>query len=185
MRRQFQQGDTVVRAGIDWGGLRQGEKYVVTFVEPSGRLVLDGHEGRTWDPLNFVPWTDPKGPFWSDVSERDTVTFDADGTTVMAKVKGSRGNLSVLGWSIGSIDSIWKLLSIKKANPPIPTDFGARVMYQDKQWALLYASMFPALTSTKHRRVWVEINEDRFNWVGHEDIDREEFEVLFEGWKTA
>lgn len=124
-------------------------------------------------------------PRWADVEPGDTVEFEVQGDTLKVKAQGSGTQATVLGWRTTELDGVWDLLSIKKPNPPVPTHFGARVMYRDAQWVLLYSAMIPALSDTKHHMVWVEINEHTFGWVGHEDIDREKFEVIFSGWKTA
>lgn len=122
---------------------------------------------------------------WKDVDFGDTVEFKNGSQTVTVETGGSTGYVTVLGLPIAHIQGVWALLSIKKPNPPIPTYFGARVLYRDKQWSLMYVSMLPALRGTKHDMVWVEINEHTFNWVGHQDIDLEKFEVIFDGWKMT
>lgn len=154
------------------GGLLGEDRLRVAF--PSGSRVVFKHEVK---PVLVVRW--------ADVEPGDTVEFEVQGDTLKIKAQGSGTQATVLGWRTTELDGVWDLLSIKKQNPPVPTHFGARVMYRDVQWVLLYSAMIPALSDTKHNMVWVEINEHTFGWVGHEDIDREKFEVIFSGWKTA
>ena len=121
---------------------------------------------------------------WADVLPGDTVEFEVQGDVVEAKARGEEEQPTVLGFKTTELDGVWDLLSIKKRNPPVPNRFGAKVVYRDKQWVLLYAAMLPPLRDTKHNMIWVEINEHHFNWVGHDDIDREKFEVIFTGWQN-
>lgn len=123
---------------------------------------------------------------WRDVDFGDTVEFKNGSQTVTVETGGTAGYVTVLGLPIAHIQGVWALISIKKPNPPIPTHFGARVMYRDRQWSLTYTAMVTtALKDTKHNMIWVEINENQFNWVGHEDIDREKFEVIHDGWRMT
>lgn len=132
--------------------------------------------------LSAIEDTTPK---WSDVMPGDTVEFEVNGDTIKVKAQGSGTQATVLGWRTTELDGVWDLLSIKKRNPPVPTRFGAKVMYRDKIWILMHSSMVLG-TGPKGitaEMIWVEINKTRFNWVGHMDIDREQFEVIFTGWQ--
>lgn len=121
---------------------------------------------------------------WSEVEAGDTVEFECQGETIKVEAKGDGpGQVTVLGFRITDIDNIWDLRYLKKRNPPVPTRLGSRVMYRDKQWLLVYGAMVISDHETVGNMIWVEINENQFNWVGHEDIDREKFEVIFSGWK--
>lgn len=175
MNRTFKVGDRACHLGHGWGkvvGLMGDDRARVKFRDSTRVMFLT-------ELLMDHP------PRWSDVRPRDTVEFEVQGDTLKVKAQGDETQATVLGWRTTEVDGIWDLISIKKRNPPIPTHFGARVMYHDKQWSLIYASMLPNLRGTKHHMVWVEISEHTFNWVGHQDIDRETFEVIFEGWKTT
>lgn len=122
---------------------------------------------------------------WKNVRLGDEVEFEVGGEQFTAKAGGSTGYVVVLGMPIAHVQGIWVLRSIKKPNPPIPTYFGARVMYRDKQWSLMYSAMVITDHKVVGDMIWVEINDTKFNWVGHEDIDREEFEIIFDGWKMT
>lgn len=174
MNRKFVKGERVRHA-------RFGKGKVVSYLERDVALVLfDSLGHRSVSHRNLLPI----GPSWSEVRPGDTAEFTVQGDTLKIKARGEEGQPTVLGWKVTELDGVWDLLSIKKRNPPVPTHFGARVMYRDKQWSLVYSAMIPNLGSTKHNMVWVEINENHFNWVGHEDIDREHFEVIFDGWQN-
>lgn len=123
-------------------------------------------------------------PRWVDVMPGDTVEFEVQGDTLKIKAQGSGTQATVLGWRTTELDGVWDLLSIKKRNPPVPTRVGAKVVYRDKQWMLIYSAMVKTTAQIVGNMIWVEINENVFNWVGHMDIDRETFEVLFEGWQN-
>lgn len=127
------------------------------------------------------------GPRWADVMPGDTAEFEAHGDRLKIKARGNYGQATVLGWKTTELDGVWDLLSIKKQNPAVPTRFGAKVVYRDKTWVLMYSAMVlgtgPQGISSK--MIWVEINEHAFNWVGHMDIDREEFRVSFTGWNVT
>lgn len=170
-------GDKACSLLYGWGkvdGLLGEDRASVVF--GSGRRVMFLNE--------LLPETS-LGDRWSDVRPGDTVRFKVQGDTVEAKARGEEEQPTVLGFKITELDGVWELLSIKKRNPPVPVNFGAKVEYRDKQWVLLYAAMLPPLRGGKHGMVWVEINKTTFNWVGHMDIDRQEFRVTFTGWNVT
>lgn len=132
-----------------------------------------------------VDFLRPWGFSWSEVKPGDTAEFKVQGDTLSIKAQGEEAQPTVLGWKTTELDGVWELLSIKKRNPPVPVHLGAKVEYRDRQWVLLYAVMVPGLSDTKHTMIWIEISPEQFNWVGHMDIDRERFEVIFAGWKIT
>lgn len=140
---------------------------------PSGQRVVFKAEVR--------PILDP---LWADVMPGDTVEFEVQGDALKVKAQGSGTQATVLGWRITEVDGIWDLLSIKKRNPPVPVHLGAKVEYRDKIWMLIYGAMVISDHETVGNMIWVEINENEFNWVGHMDIDREKFDVIFTGWQN-
>lgn len=172
MKRAFREGQRVQHYIF-------GRGIVGSSVSPEEVAVMFDDTGHRVVTVSNLVADDPS---WSEVRPDDTVEFDVQGDKIKVKAQGTEGQPTVLGWKVTEVDGVWNLLSIKKRNPPVPTRFGARVMYRDKQWTLIYSVMVPGMGSTKHRMVWVEINENQFNWVGHDDIDRETFEVIFDGW---
>lgn len=177
MKRTFKRGERVRHPKLGKGSIGS---YMAT---DTVSVMFDRSGHRVVNVENLTALADEMR--WDDVMPGDTVEFEVQGDTLKIKAQGSGTQATVLGWQTTELDGVWDLLSIKKPNPPVPTHFGARVMYRDVQWVLLYSAMIPALSDTKHHMVWVEINEHTFGWVGHEDIDREKFEVIFSGWKTA
>lgn len=177
MNREWRKGERVSHPKF-------GKGNIASYMSPTEvSVIFDGAGVRVVLARNLAAVT----PTWRDVQPGDTVEFEVQGDTLSIKAKGEEGQPTVLGFKTTELDGVWDLLSIKKRNPPVPTHFGARVMYRDKQWALVYSAMVLG-TGPKGitaNMIWVEINEHTFNWVGHDDIDRETFEVLFEGWKTA
>lgn len=121
-------------------------------------------------------------PRWAQVRPGDTAEFDVQGDVLKIKARGEERQATVLGFKTTELDGVWDLLSIKQRNPPVPTRFGARVTYRDKQWLLIYSAMVITDHKVVGDMIWVEVNQDEFNWVGHQDIDRETFEVIFTGW---
>lgn len=177
MRRTFKKGERVRHPKF-------GDGYAGTYMDRHtlGVMFDDGGH-RVVSDVNLTAIDESHR--WSEVMPGDTVEFEVQGDTLKIKAQGSGTQATVLGWRTTELDAVWDLLSIKKRNPPVPTHFGARVMYRDKQWVLLHAAMLPHFQGTKRRMVWIEINEHTFNWVGHQDIDREKFDVIFSGWKNA
>jgi hypothetical protein len=173
--------DMVRRTGGDLPTVKQGRKYRVTWTDGRGRIRLEGEVGEFLTELFRVVEDRDQ---WSDVRPGDTAEFEVQGDTLSIKAQGEERQPTVLGFKTTELDGVWDLLSIKKRNPPVPTRFGSRVIYRAKPWVLVYASMVPNLKTTKHHMVWIEIDENHFNWVGHKDIDRETFEVVFEGWQN-
>lgn len=123
-------------------------------------------------------------PNWAEVRPGDTPEFEVQGDTLSIKAQGEEGQATVLGWKTTELDGVWNLLSIKKRNPPVPVHLGATVEFCDRRWMLVYSAMVISDHAVVGNMVWLEINENTFNWVGHMDIDRENFEVIFEGWKA-
>lgn len=179
----FKKGDKVRRVGDSRRGIATGQVYEVARTVPGGQVELVNHYGHYFDPYKFALVTSPS---WSEVMPRDAVEFEVQGDTIEVKAQGDDTQVTVLGFKTTEVDGVWDLLSIKKRNPPVPVHLGAKVEYRDKIWMLLYASM----VITDHQgfsdqnMIWVEINENQFNWVGHKDIDREKFEVTFTGWQN-
>lgn len=180
MKRVFKRGQEVRRIGESTSAVLRGRTYRVSHVE-GVRITLIGVPGE-YEASLFEAVSDPD---WLDVRPGDTAEFKVQGDTLSIKAQGEESQPTVLGWKTTELDGVWELLSIKKRNPPVPTRFGAKVEYRGKQWMLLYAAMLPPLRGGKHGMVWVEINETTFNWVGHMDIDREKFEVIFTGWQNT
>lgn len=180
MKRVFKSGQEVRRIGESTSAVLRGGRYRVCHVE-GVRITLIGVPGEYEASL----FEAVGGPIWEDVEPGDTAEFDAHGDRLSIKARGHGAQATVLGWKVTELDGVWDLLSIKKRNPPVPVNFGAKVEYRDKQWVLLYAAMLPPLRGGKHGMVWVEINKTTFNWVGHMDIDRERFKVIFTGWQNT
>lgn len=176
MNRTFQMGDRIWHPKLGKGtvGSYMASDIVGVMFDRSGHRVVN--------EVNLSLIKDEA--VWSKVSPGDTVEFEVQGDTLKIKAQGDGTQATVLGWKTTELDGVWDLLSIKKRNPPVPEHFGARVMYRDRPWVLLHAAMVPGMPATKHRMVWVEVNEHEYNWVGREDIDREQFEVIFSGWKA-
>lgn len=136
--------------------------------------------------LNELLREEPTTPRWNQVMPGDTVQFEAHGDTLKIKARGHGTQATVLGWKVTELDGVWDLLSIKKRNPPVPVHVGARVIYRDKHWVLMYSAMVLGYgrQGITAKMIWVQIHENEFNWVGHKDIDREHFEVIFTGWQN-
>lgn len=174
MNRTFKRGERVRHPKLGKGSFGS---YMST---DTVSVMFDRTGHRVVNVQNLTALTDEMR--WAEVQPGDTAEFEAHGDILSIKAKGTSTQATVLGWKVTELDGVWDLLSIKKRNPPVPVHLGAKVKYRNKIWLLVYAAMVPNLTSTKHNMVWVEISEHYFNWVGHMDIDREKFEVIFTGW---
>jgi hypothetical protein len=139
-------------------------------------------------------WNDNERPFvattanvrsvetvrWRDVEAGDTVEFEVQGDTIKVKAQGFGTNVTVLGWRTTEVESIWDLLSLKKRNPEMPGKVGARIHYRGATWVLLHGSMSNRRLSD-YPKIWVKIDDTKFDWCELMDPDKEFFEVIDRG----